>query len=85
MRNYEIESSLSTYGVRALCAEELPPFSSRQRFVVNTDHCGNVGQHWTVFYFPGPGEPCEFFDSLGRPPGYYHSRFEHILIANGPR
>ena len=85
MNNYEIESALSAYGVRALCAEELPITVRAGCFVVNTDHCGNAGKHWTVFYFPKGDKPAEFFDSLGRAPGYYHSRFEHILMANGPR
>ena len=76
---------MSAYGVRVLCADELPTAVRAGCFVVNTDHCGNVGKHWTVFYFPKGDKPAEIFDSLGRAPGYYHSRFEHMLIANRPR
>ena len=65
-------------------SEDLPAFPRPGYFVVNTDHCGNEGQHWTVFYFPKEGGPCEFFDSMAKAPGYYHSRFEQVLIANGP-
>ena len=56
-----------------------------QHYVVNTDSCGKRGKHWTVIYFPKEGRPCEFFDSLGRAPEYYHRRFRNVLLANGPQ
>ena len=67
-------------------ADELPSTPGRwpTAYVVNTDVKGRPGTHWTAFYFPKTG-PAEFFDSLGRPPEYYHRRFKTVLLRNGPR
>lgn len=83
MNNHELEYFLSSYGVEVVCAEELPAFvKKRPRFyVVNTDSCGKPGKHWVVFYFSET--ICEFYDSLGCTPQYYHTRFKNILLANG--
>ena len=86
MNNYQLSSYLSRFGTKVVCAEELPVlvFNRPRSFVVNTDSCGRPGKHWTVFYFPKEGQPCEFFDSLGRTPEQYHPRFKYVLTVNGP-
>ena len=87
MNNLQIESYLSLYGVKVICADELPAFLQKRpaAYVVNTDRCGLPGKHWTVFYFPRKGNVCEFFDSLGQTPEHYHNRFRQVLVANGPK
>lgn len=87
MNNYQLELYLKKYHVKVVCADKLPIFMkhSKYRFwVVNTDKCGGRGLHWVTFYFPETG-PAEFFDSLGKPPEYYHNRFKYILTLNAPR
>jgi hypothetical protein len=85
MNNRELEAYLSPYGVKVICADELPAFMKRrsQFYVVNTDPCGRRGKHWVAFYFSE--NICEFYDSLGQTPQHYHPRFEKVLLANGPR
>ena len=87
MNNKELESYLSRYGTRIVCADELPAVIEKRPafYVVNTDPCGQPGKHWIAFYFPECRGICEFYDSLGKTPGYYHERFESVLVANGPR
>ena len=69
-----------------LASDELPiVITQRPRFyVVNTDIRRLPGSHWIVFYFPKRGS-AEFFDPLGRSPGYYHGRFVTWLRRHGPR
>jgi hypothetical protein len=52
-------------------------------FIVNTDPRNKPGKHWICIYVDK--ESCEFFDSLGRHPSYYHNTFVYFLINNGPR
>ena len=84
MNNHQIELYLTHYNVKVICADELPSFVKRKpaAFVVNTDPCSLKGTHWIVFYFPGNGAPCEFFDFLGHKPEFYHPRFKDVLTIN---
>ncbi|VDI32556.1 Hypothetical predicted protein [Mytilus galloprovincialis] len=83
---YELECYLEDLPATVCCADELPDeVSNRPRsFVVNTDDCDGKGIHWVAFHFPREG-PVEFFDSFGRAPEKYRSRFRDVLVANGPR
>ena len=83
MNNRELETYLSPYGVKVICADELSAFVGRrsQFYVVNTDPCGRGGKHWVAFYFSE--NICEFYDSLGQTPQHYHPRFENVLLAHG--
>jgi len=43
-------------------------------FVVNSDPSNLPGTHWLAFYFIS-SSTCEFFDSYGLPPSFYHFNF----------
>lgn len=51
----------------------LPKFPSN--LIINTDPHDEPGQHWVAFNFTRDGTG-EFFDSYGKPPGYYHKCWE---------
>lgn len=51
-------------------------------YIVNSQPSSKPGRHWFVLYFPRVG-PAEFFDSLGRKPGYYSWRLERYLNNHG--
>lgn len=66
----------------SLAANELPYQSDLNGFyILNTDESGLPGRYWCVFYFND--NSSEFFDSLGRPPEYYHKYFKDYLLARG--
>lgn len=48
-------------------------------FVVNSDPSHEPGTHWLAFYFISRVR-CEFFDSYGMHPDYYHFPFLNDLI-----
>jgi hypothetical protein len=50
--------------------------------IANTDKSSDPGMHWVAFYFPTKNSRGEFFDSYGRPPGYYSPHFLHFLKRN---
>lgn len=67
------------------CADEIPICNVKHScFISNTDITGLPGSHWVAFYFPKKGPP-EYFDSVGNPPGYYHTFFEDVLVLGGPQ
>ena len=86
MNNIELEELLKGHPVKVTCVDELPVAIGRRprTYVVNTDPCSVPGSHWIVFHFPRLGPP-EFFNSMGERAKTYNSRFEYVLIANGPR
>jgi len=52
-------------------------------FIANTDTSDEPGQHWVAYYFHNHTH-VTFFDSFGKPPGYYgfkHSTDSHITTA----
>ena len=49
--------------------------------VANTDPHYLPGAHWVSFYF-SPSGKGEFFDSYGKPPGYYSHEFEDFITRN---
>ena len=49
-------------------------------YIVNTDPSSLPGKHWVVFYIND--NCCEFFDSLGQSPDFYHAYFKQILIKH---
>ncbi len=52
--------------------------------VANTDPSWLPGRHWTAFYIPSTVRQLpEFFDSLGRQPGYYSQSFVDFLARFG--
>ncbi len=84
MNSFEISEIVNQYGITVCATDELAIFSNTSgMYIVNTDYSWNEGKHWVAFNFPSHG-PCEFFDSLGREPEYYHLEFENILMLNGP-
>jgi hypothetical protein len=46
--------------------------------IVNTDPHTEKGTHWASMYFSS-NESGEFFDSYGKPPGFYNKNFEQFL------
>ena len=40
-------------------------------FIANTERRNHPGKHWVAIYFT-PQRNCEFFDSYGHSPQYYH-------------
>lgn len=68
-----------------VCALNQLPFNIQRRpsvYIVNSQPSSKPGRHWFVLYFPRVG-PSEFFDSLGRRPGYYSWRLERYLKNHG--
>ena len=55
----------------------IPPF-----FIFNTDPAHLPGTHWVAMYVNN--NVPEFFDSIGKPPSYYHKSFEYLLVNRGP-
>lgn len=45
--------------------------------VLNTDSSDQPGRHWVVLFINS--FRCEFFDSLGHPPSFYHKHWEKLL------
>ena len=73
MNNLELQRILRGYPVIICSADDV----KRERFVIaNTDKRSGPGKHWVTFHFTDTG-PDEFFDSLGKTPGYYN--FEGVL------
>lgn len=79
--NYRLRHVNQFGGVRP--ADKLPSKIKRRprAYIVNTDKSHQPGRHWVAFYFPSRG-PAEFFDSMGRPPDFYHKRFKNVLLNN---
>jgi hypothetical protein len=66
-------------------ADQIPRGNKKQScFIANTDVSGLPGSHWVSFFFPIKGPP-EYFDSGGKPPDYYHTFFEDVLVLEGPQ
>lgn len=49
--------------------------------IVNTDKHGLSGSHWVAMKLSE--SQCEFFDSLGNPPYFYHNHWHDLLIEIG--
>lgn len=71
--------TLSVKGVYP--ADQLPKYIRRGGFIANTDISSKPGRHWCAFYFDEAGQ-SEFFDSYGKPPQYYNSKFLSCLLDN---
>ena len=82
----EKDPALSKITTGVFAANRLPlMFKKHPQFLIlNTDVSTGPGEHWVALYIPQDGRPVEFWDSLARPPGYYHKRFEQCCIINGP-
>lgn len=68
-------------------ADELPEVVMTTHplyLIVNTHPRKLPGEHWVAMCLKEDA-PSEFFDSFGRPPGYYSKHFENYLIRHGPR
>ncbi len=62
-------------------ADHLPRSVKSGGLIANTDSSDKPGEHWCAFYFVGDGR-AEFFDSYGRSPSFYDSRFTECLRDN---
>lgn len=60
------------FGAENYSLSKIPCF-----LVLNTDLSFQSGQHWVVLYINS--FRCEFFDSLGHPPSFYHKHWEKLL------
>ena len=92
MDTFQIDSLLKNnlitkpfYG-GTMCADDIyekyKKFSSSYPFfqVVNTDLCGQPGQHWVVLFYTG--ENVNFFDSLSQSPYKYEHIFGELKKLN---
>lgn len=81
MDNFKIESILKKHPkasknfLGVYCSTNIPfsdiyPFS----FIVNTDKCGNPGEHWVACFVPNP-DTIEYFDSYGELPNSDISKY----------
>lgn len=52
-------------------------------YIVNIEPSFKLGSHWIAIVIPYKGN-AEFFDSLGKPPWFYGTKFVNFLINNGP-
>lgn len=52
-------------------------------YILNTDPSQKKGQHWVAMYVNN--DLCEFFDSFGKPPIYYHQYWHEYLIAKSKK
>ncbi len=62
-------------------ANRIPREIKNGGIIVNTDSDHQAGTHWCAIYFNGDGR-AEFFDSYGKPPGFYNGYFEQCLLRN---
>ena len=57
-------------------------------FIVNDDFSSSVGSHWVTVFFPRPCQTghdkssCEFVDSLGHHPSFYHKYLTDFIERN---
>jgi len=77
MNAYDITSIISDHcknfkGVYA--ANEIFNVKPPAFVIVNTDEKGRNGKHWVAMYINK--NRCEFFDSFGQSPTYYHKYWE---------
>lgn len=78
MNAHEITSLISDHcklfkGVYA--ANEIFIVKPPAFIIVNTDEKGGNGKHWIAMFLNK--ERCEFFDSFGRSPTFYHQYWEN--------
>ena len=78
MNAYEITTLIADHcknfkGVYA--ANEIFHIKPPAFIIVNSDEKGSSGKHWIAMYINN--EMCEFFDSFGREPTYYHKYWEN--------
>ena len=81
MNSLEITRILRTYcpefgGVFA--ANEMSQLVSPSFSILNTDEVGYGGKHWIAMYIND--ERCEFFDSFGNAPIFYHNYWHDFLL-----
>ena len=74
------DKTLSKFNMKVCAADQLPKVLSKYPtgFIVNTDPIAKHGSHWIAIFFYSVNY-CEFFDSLGHPPAYYHKHFEKFI------
>ncbi len=72
-------SVTATHFGSILAADQLHHIKSDKFYIINTANSHEKGKHWVAVYM---GDIPEFFDSLGKRPGYYN--FEHLMIRHGP-
>lgn len=81
MNNSELIEMLCHYcynfgGVFA--ADELNEIGNNAYYILNTDPIDKKGQHWVVMNIND--NLCEFFDSAGNHPSYYHEKWHDFLL-----
>lgn len=59
-------------------ANELDKLRNNAFYVLNTDPLGAKGKHWIVMNVNN--NLCEFFDSAGNHPSYYHKSWHNFLL-----
>lgn len=64
-------------------ADSINILKNDKLYILNTDPHQKEGQHWVALYMNE--NLCEFFDSFGKPPGYYHKYWHDCLLAKSKK
>lgn len=59
-------------------ANELSEIRNNGFYILNTDVIGQKGKHWIAMFINS--ELCEFFDSAGNHPSFYHKNWHKFLL-----
>ena len=58
-------------------ADKLTECKKGKFYIINSAPSSDPGKHWLAVYI---ATVPEFFDSLGHSPGFYHIKFEDLLV-----
>ena len=81
MNSLDIVNILNSYCINfggVYAANKLNIIKTPSFNILNTDEFGKKGKHWIAMYINT--DTCEFFDSLGKTPKYYHKYWHDFLI-----
>jgi hypothetical protein len=83
MNSIQITDLLTKYCqnfVSVVPANIIPPISTGQFLILNTDELNETGTHWVCIH--KTAYSYEFFDSLANSPGYYHTYWHEFLLSD---
>lgn len=68
------------------CRNKLPKIGeikTDSAFIINTDECSSIGEHWLLVFVDPDLRKTFWFDSFGESPSYYGSEFSRWLKQIG--